>query len=235
MRLLPGEARHPVAHTGVRKLANQADVARWMRGQSGLWVQPKVDGVAVTLVYRQGRLTQAISRGNGLAGEDWTARVLQIPSVPKVSDGVLANSVLQGELFLLREGHVQKQMGGMNARAKVAGMMMRQEAQAELDRLGIFIWAWPDGPEDMEQRLALLRQGGFLYSALFRILSRMRSRLNSGASAGSLHRCLLPPMALWCGGRKSPRALLGSGSGRLGYRLEISASLAGYGGSRYQL
>jgi hypothetical protein len=87
----------------------------------------------------------------------------------------------------------------------------------------------------MEQRLALLRQGGFLYSALFRILSRMRSRLNSGASAGSLHRCLLPPMALWCGGRKSPRALLGSGSGRLGYRLEISASLAGYGGSRYQL
>jgi DNA ligase (NAD+) len=46
--------------------------------------------------------------------------------VPKVSDGVLANSVLQGELFLLREGHVQKQMGGMNARAKVAGMMMRQ-------------------------------------------------------------------------------------------------------------
>lgn len=164
---LRGDTRHPVAHTGVRKLANQADVARWMRGQSGLWVQPKVDGVAITLVYRQGRLTQAISRGNGLTGEDWTARVLQIPSIPKTSDGVLANSVLQGELFLLREGHVQKRMGGMNARAKVAGMMMRQEAQAELDRLGIFIWAWPDGPEDMEQRLALLRQGGFLYSTLF--------------------------------------------------------------------
>lgn len=82
-----------------------------MRGQSGLWVQPKVDGVAVTLVYRQGRLVQAISRGNGLAGEDWTAVVLQIPSVPKVSDGALANSVLQGELFLLRAEHVQKQMG----------------------------------------------------------------------------------------------------------------------------
>lgn len=164
---LRGDTRHPVAHTGVRKLANQADVARWMRGQSGLWVQPKVDGVAITLVYRQGRLTQAISRGNGLTGEDWTARVLQIPSIPKTSDGVLANSVLQGELFLLREGHVQKRMGGMNARAKVASMMMRQEAQAELDRLGIFIWAWPDGPEDMEQRLALLRQGGFLYSTLF--------------------------------------------------------------------
>jgi DNA ligase (NAD+) len=137
-----------VAHTGVRKLANQADVARWMRGQSGLWVQPKVDGVAVTLVYRQGRLTQAISRGNGLAGEDWTARVLQIPSVPKVSDGVLANSVLQGELFLLREGHVQKQMGGMNARAKVAGMMMRQEARRIL--IG---WASLSGHGPMVRRI----------------------------------------------------------------------------------
>lgn len=164
---LKGGVRHPVAHTGVRKVADEAGVARWMRGQTDLWVQPKVDGVAVTLVYRQGYLTQAISRGNGLAGEDWTARVLQIPSVPKSVDAELADSVLQGELFLLREGHVQKQMGGMNARAKVAGMMMRQEAAADLDKLGVFIWAWPDGPANMSQRLALLRQGGFLHSALF--------------------------------------------------------------------
>lgn len=164
---LKGDTRHPVAHTGVRKLADEASVARWMRGKTDLWVQPKVDGVAVTLVYRQGRLTQAISRGNGLAGEDWTARVMQIPSVPKVSEGVLANSVLQGELFLLQEGHVQKQMGGMNTRAKVAGMMMRQEAAADLNKLGVFIWAWPDGPKDMEQRLALLQESGFLYSKLF--------------------------------------------------------------------
>jgi len=55
----------------------------------------------------------------------------------------------------------------MNARAKVAGMMMRQDAAAELDKLGVFIWAWPDGPADMNQRQALLRQSGFLHSALF--------------------------------------------------------------------
>ncbi|SQI79286.1 DNA ligase [Klebsiella oxytoca] len=38
---LRGDVRHPVAHTGVRKLPDRAAVARWMRGQSGLWVQPK--------------------------------------------------------------------------------------------------------------------------------------------------------------------------------------------------
>lgn len=106
-----GEVRHPVAHTGVRKLAEKADVARWMRGKTDLWVQPKVDGVAVTLVYRRGRLVQAISRGDGRAGEDWTAKVRQISGVPRMTKGALANSVLQGELFLRRAGHIQKRMG----------------------------------------------------------------------------------------------------------------------------
>ncbi|HHG8770946.1 TPA: NAD-dependent DNA ligase LigB [Raoultella planticola] len=157
-----GEARHPVAHTGVRKLEDKTAVARWMRDKTDLWVQPKVDGVAVTLVYRDGRLAQAISRGDGRTGEEWTAKVRQIPAVPAVTEGELANSVLQGEIFLQRPGHVQKRMGGMNARAKVAGTLMRLDTPARLAELGIFIWAWPDGPQEMRRRLALLQKGGFL-------------------------------------------------------------------------
>lgn len=103
---LTGSVKHPVAHTGVHKAASKEALGQWMRGQKNLWMQPKVDGVAVTLVYRNGKLTQAISRGNGLKGEDWTARVRLIPSVPKEVSGALANSVLQGELFLdARESH----------------------------------------------------------------------------------------------------------------------------------
>lgn len=94
-----GDARHPVAHTGVRKLADEDSVARWMKNKSDLWIQPKVDGVAVTLVYRQGRLVQAISRGDGLRGEAWTARARQIPALAKVMTGELADSVLQGNCF----------------------------------------------------------------------------------------------------------------------------------------
>ena len=41
----------------------------------------------------------------------------------------------------MRENHVQRQMGGMNARAKVAGAMMRQNDGALLNQTGIFIWA----------------------------------------------------------------------------------------------
>ncbi|HCR0322347.1 TPA: NAD-dependent DNA ligase LigB [Klebsiella aerogenes] len=156
-----GEVKHPIAHTGVRKLPDAASVGRWMREKPNLWVQPKVDGVAVTLVYRGGRLIQAISRGDGLAGEDWTAKVRQIPGVPQTTAGALANSVLQGEIFQLQEGHIQKQAGGMNSRAKVAGILMRKAPSAMLNTLGVFIWAWPDGPARMSTRLALLADGGF--------------------------------------------------------------------------
>ena len=115
-----GSLPHPVPHTGVRKLADKQAVQQWMRKHSDLWVQPKVDGVAVTLVYRDGRLVSAISRGNGLKGEDWTQKVRLIPAVPQSTKGALANSTLQGEIFLLRDNHIQRQMGGMNARSKVA-------------------------------------------------------------------------------------------------------------------
>jgi len=162
-----GTLRHPFAHTGVHKVAGKEELRQWMRSRRELWVQPKVDGVAVTLVYHKGKLVQAISRGDGVKGEDWTARVQAIPSVPLNVQGLLSESVLQGEIFLLREGHIHQQMGGMNARAKVAGMMMRQNDKTALENLGVFIWAWPDGPQSMPQRLSELTKAGFTLTAQY--------------------------------------------------------------------
>ena len=158
---LNGAVMHPVAHTGVRKMADKNALSLWMRERSDLWVQPKVDGVAVTLVYRDGKLNKAISRGNGLKGEDWTQKVRLISAVPQTVSGPLANSTLQGEIFLQREGHIQQQMGGINARAKVAGLMMRQDDSDTLNSLGVFVWAWPDGPQLMTDRLKELATAGF--------------------------------------------------------------------------
>ncbi|GDG99190.1 DNA ligase [Escherichia coli] len=158
---LNGAVMHPVAHTGVRKMVDKNALSLWMRERSDLWVQPKVDGVAVTLVYRDGKLNKAISRGNGLKGEEWTQKVSLISAVPQTVSGPLANSTLQGEIFLQREGHIQQQMGGINARAKVAGLMMRQDDSDTLNSLGVFVWAWPDGPQLMTDRLKELATAGF--------------------------------------------------------------------------
>ncbi|WP_437612627.1 NAD-dependent DNA ligase LigB [Erwinia sp. V71] len=156
-----GPLNHPIAHTGVKKLADKQAVARWMQNKAPLWLQPKVDGVAVTLVYRQGQLTDAISRGSGMQGESWLENVRQISAIPHHITTDRARVVLQGEIYLPMNGHQQATMGGANARAQVAGALMRQRHSPLLPSLGIFIWAWPDGPETMAQRLQQLAGFGF--------------------------------------------------------------------------
>ncbi len=46
------------------------------------WCDPKLDGLALELIYENGRLTQAITRGDGEKGEDVTANVRTIRNVP---------------------------------------------------------------------------------------------------------------------------------------------------------
>ncbi len=157
---LNGAVMHPVAHTGVRKMVDKNALSLWMRERSDLWVQPKVDGVAVTLVYRDGKLNKAISRGNGLKGEDWTQKVSLISAVPQTVSGPLANSTLQGKYFSSARG-ISNNKWGINARAKVAGLMMRQDDSDTLNSLGVFVWAWPDGPQLMSDRLKELATAGF--------------------------------------------------------------------------
>jgi len=160
-----GKMLHPVAHAGVRKLADKQAVARWMTGKTDLWVQPKVDGVAVTLSYHQGRLVNLISRGDGLRGEDWTAKAALIPAIPQRIPDSSGSLTLQGELFLLMNGHQQAVQGGVNARALVAGAMRRTSASEVLSRVGVFIWGWPDGPATMQERVAKLSEAGFTLAA----------------------------------------------------------------------
>lgn len=156
-----GTVRHPVAHTGLEKLLDEAAVADWLGTRQNVWIQPKVDGVAVTLVYHQGQLSQLISRGDGLLGQDWSAAARKVPGiVQQLTEPV--DLVLQGELYWRLTDHVQSTNGGLNARSKVAGLMNRRQlSDAEASGIGLFVWAWPDGPPDFNERLATLARWGF--------------------------------------------------------------------------
>ena len=155
-----GTIAHPVPQTGLRKL-NDAAVAEWINSRDDLWIQPKVDGVAVTLVYRDGVLRQAISRGDGRLGQDWTASARQLPAIPARLQQPL-DAVLQGELYWRLDCHVQGRDGGVGARGKAAGLMARQTLdQQQASAIGLFVWDWPDGPANMSERLQALHRLGF--------------------------------------------------------------------------
>lgn len=156
-----GPIAHPVAQTGLRKLADERAVDQWMSPREGLWIQPKVDGVAVTLRYVGGHLLQVISRGDGNTGQDWTSHAQRIAAIPKqlTDNGEL---ILQGELYWRRDAHVQAKQGGASARSTVAGLMARQELSDEQAAgIGLFVWDWPNAAGAMQQRLERLDQLGF--------------------------------------------------------------------------
>ncbi|GLZ85137.1 DNA ligase B [Metapseudomonas resinovorans] len=156
-----GKTRHPVAQTGLDKLRDIDDLRRWMGQRRNLWVQPKVDGVAVTLSYRKGRLVRAISRGDGSQGQDWTHQARRIAAIPeRLTD--TGDAVLQGELYWRLDGHVQAERGGQGARGKVAGLLNRRTlTEHDAGGIGLFVWDWPDGPAQMEMRLQGLKAMGF--------------------------------------------------------------------------
>ncbi|WP_166361411.1 NAD-dependent DNA ligase LigB [Pseudomonas akapageensis] len=167
LKTASGPLKHPIPHTGLDKLADDKAVEAWIRGRNDLWIQPKIDGVAVTLVYRKGILTQLISRGDGATGHDWSRHIPALTSLvqqlPKPID-----LLLQGELYWRLPDHVQAHSGSLNARSKVAGFMSRHQlSAAEGAELGLFAWDWPQGPTTQAERLTGLVELGFAEPARY--------------------------------------------------------------------
>ena len=63
-------------------------------------VEPKVDGVAVSLTYEKGRFVRAVTRGNGVRGDDVTANVSLIREIPRTLKGAPEVLEVRGEIYM---------------------------------------------------------------------------------------------------------------------------------------
>ena len=65
------------------------------------WAEPKLDGLAISILYENGRLVRAATRGDGVQGEDVTENVKTIQSIPLVLTGSFpARLEVRGEAFM---------------------------------------------------------------------------------------------------------------------------------------
>jgi DNA ligase (NAD+) len=83
-------------------------IGRALPGAAFTYVcEPKIDGLGVALVYERGRFVRGATRGDGRTGEDITANLRTISSIPKIlKPGPLASAEIvevRGEVFMPRE------------------------------------------------------------------------------------------------------------------------------------
>ncbi len=139
-------------------------------------LEPKVDGLAVSLVYEDGRLSVAATRGDGLHGENVTQNVRTIRSVPLTLRGAVPRYLeVRGEVFLSRaafeklnaERLAEGQPPFMNPRNAAAGSLRQLDPRITAARpLDVFIYQvgyHEDGnlPRSHWALLGLLREWGF--------------------------------------------------------------------------
>lgn len=132
---------------------NQTDVMEFVQklkeefGKELLFtVELKIDGLAMSLRYQKGRFAQAVTRGDGLIGEDVTHTVRTIKSLPKVISETRDIEV-RGEVFLPKEEFLRineeletdGEDGFMNPRNAAAGTIrQKDEAIAATRNLSFF-------------------------------------------------------------------------------------------------
>lgn len=108
-------------------------------------VELKIDGVSLSLTYRGGRLVRALTRGDGARGDDVTANVLGIRSIPHTIKGVKrwpAEIEVRGEIYLSRERflaiNAEREEEGLpvfaNPRNSAAGSLKLLESGAAAER-----------------------------------------------------------------------------------------------------
>ena len=101
---------HSVPMLSIDNTYDQKELRAWheriLKGlgtpQVDLIVEPKIDGVAVSLQYVHGQLIQALTRGNGNSGDDITANVRMIRAIPLVLEGKRTEQQLEirGEIYM---------------------------------------------------------------------------------------------------------------------------------------
>ena len=150
---------HAVPMLSLGNAFNEDELRNWYaratrllgREITGFVLEPKIDGLAVTLIYRNGKLAIGATRGDGLRGDDITPNIRTIRSVPlTLSDDPPELIEVRGEVYLTRAAfekiNDERAAAGqplfMNPRNCAAGSLRQLDPRITATRpLDIFVYA----------------------------------------------------------------------------------------------
>jgi DNA ligase (NAD+) len=145
--------------------------------------EPKIDGLAMSLVYRDGVLERAATRGNGEVGEDVTHNIRTIATVPQRIDDAPPLVEVRGEVYMglsafqeLNERRASQGLSTfMNPRNSAAGTLRQLDPRLAAER-PLSFWAYGIGATDglaferHSDALEWLRERGFPVNDDIRVL-----------------------------------------------------------------
>ncbi len=147
-----GEVVHKVAMLSLDNAFSEEDLQAFDRrvherlgvtGDLDYVAEPKLDGLAVTVIYREGLLAQAATRGDGLTGEDVTPNVRTIRAVPqRLRPPAPPLLEARGEIFMPlagfermnREARERGEKVFVNPRNAAAGSLRQLDARITASR-----------------------------------------------------------------------------------------------------
>ncbi len=102
------KAGHPSRMWSLEDIFNAEELEKWLEKTGKLvdnisfYCEPKFDGASLNLIYENGRLSQAITRGDGVIGEDVTQNAKTIQSIPLTIDH-LEKIEIRGEVVIFKD------------------------------------------------------------------------------------------------------------------------------------
>jgi DNA ligase (NAD+) len=175
-----GRVKHAVPMRSIENQYTVEDLIAWVEKvlakypDAKFCLEPKFDGISVSLVYEHGYLVRALTRGTGEEGEDITAQAKQVKHIPHTLPNMPINLIVRGELVmqnstLERINRESAEKGGKqysSTRNLTAGTMKQRDLSIVADR-DIWFMPWDlisDHPLLMDsgkERLEFLGYNGF--------------------------------------------------------------------------
>ncbi|MCL2101171.1 MAG: NAD-dependent DNA ligase LigA [Fibromonadales bacterium] len=178
---------HKVPMLSIMNTYNETEVLEWERQLQGLIsgeieyvCEMKIDGVSMSLLYKDGKLARGLTRGDGEAGDDVTANIKTIKDIPRVLANAPSGELeIRGEVYmehsafekLNEEMIAQNKPVYANPRNTAAGSLkLKDPKEAEKRNLRFFAYQLLSGPgfsgfKDFQDRhsdnLVVLKSFGF--------------------------------------------------------------------------
>ncbi len=170
----------------------------------GFSVEQKIDGLALSLTYEEGRFVRAATRGDGIEGEDISANAAVISDIPLFIPNVSGRLDVRGEVYMPKKSferlneRAQKGAGKVfaNPRNAAAGSIRLLDPKMTAERkLRFFAYDiareyLPDSLHSVEEMHLFLRDKGF-YTPPFSIVSSL-SEASDAVAAIAEQRDALP-------------------------------------------